>query len=353
MTRRRGLICCLLPILAACGTGAGEGGGARGLPVGGGGPFRPIEGDSTLAINAPFVLTDPRDVDAPAIVSDGDAVALWVARRAAAPAPGVLGAPVEIAHADATRILDGFGALDTALVADQTWEAGIVDAPAILPPRQLPGSAADPWLLAYRAGGGLGLAVATDGHVWRKLPGPILTPDLVDEGNLLGPPALARLDGPSGDTVRLYYVAAGALWAAEALLDPAALEAGRAPTFTRVDANPATATRDPILARGAFRFLATIERATARAARTAAGRVRHDLWISGTTGLKTPASQCGYAASFDGLAFEASQSPILPKNTDARGPAAAPYRGGALLVYVQRLGGKDAIAAALAGPALE
>jgi hypothetical protein len=336
----------------ACGTGADEGGGARGLPIGGGGPFRPLEGDTTLSINAPYVLTDARDVDSPAVVADGDALAIWVARRAPAPAPGTLGAPVEIAHADSPTLLDGFGPLDTALVPSEAWEAGIVDAPAVLPPRTLPGSATDPWLLAYRGGGGIGLAVAADGHTWRKLPGPVLAANVIEEGNVLGTPAIARLEGAGADGrdgLRLYYVAAGAVWAADANVIPDDRADASRPIFTRVDARPSTPERDPIVAPGAFRFLATIEHVSARSARTATGRVRHDLWISGSTGVKSPASRCGYAASFDGLAFEASQTPILPKIVDGRGPASTPYRGGALLVYVQRLGSRDAVAAALAG----
>jgi hypothetical protein len=334
-------------LLCACGTGADPGGGASNLPVGGGGPFRPLEGDATLAINAPFVLTDERDLDAPSVVADGDGLAIWVTRRAPSPAMGVLGAPVEIAHADSPTLLDGFGPLEPALVPTEGWEAGIVDAPAVLAPRTLPGSTDDPWILVYRAGGGLGLAVAVDGHTWNKLPGPVLTPDLVDEGTLLGPPAITRVD----DTLRLYYVANGAVWAAEAPLSPTELASGRAPRFSRLDAAPATPARDPVLAPGAFRFLQTIERVTARAARTPGGRLRHDLWASGSTGLKVPASQCGYAASYDGLRFDVAQTPILPRGTagDARGPTSTTYRGGALLLYVQRLGARDAIAAATAG----
>ena len=97
-----------------------------------------------------------------------------------------------------------------------------------------------------------------------------------------------------------------------------------------------------MIAPGAFRFLATIERASARAARTPAGRLRHDLWVSGSTGLKMPASQCGYAASYDGLRFEVSQALILPRGLDSRAPASTTYRGGALSVYIQRLGSRDA-----------
>ena len=45
--------------------------------------------------------------------------------------------------------------------------------------------------------------------------------------------------------------------------------------------------------------------------------------------------------------FLVAPAPIVPPKLDARSPAETPYRNGALLLYVQKFGANDAIAAAL------
>jgi hypothetical protein len=61
-------------------------------------------------------------------------------------------------------------------------------------------------------------------------------------------------------------------------------------------------------------------------------------------------SSAGYAGAMDdqGLRYAVMPSPILPPATTTRAPTMAPYGPGAVLLYVQRLGTRDSIAAAIA-----
>jgi hypothetical protein len=303
-------------VLAGCGTGADSGGGAAHLPVSGGGPFRPLDPD-------PSVLSDPLvDLDDPSVIAVGDTLELWVT--------ATRGKGTDIEHATAPS-LDRFGDLEPALVADQAWEGAAVRGPSVLSGR--------PWLLFYSAAGAIGWAAAYDGKSWQKGPGPSLVADGAAEGSALGAPAAVRL----GDFVRVYYPAAGAIWAAEALF--ADLARGVPVGWSRVDGDPTTPARDPMLAGAPF--AAALGRVSARAAATPADRLRHDLYFTAETGITNTPTACGFAASFTGDRFEVAAAPILPLVPAARSPAMTPYRDGALLLYVQHSGVTDAIAAAL------
>jgi hypothetical protein len=312
---------------AGCASTGDAGGGASHLPVSGAGPFQPLTIEAAPTLSAPFVLSDPaRNIDEPTFVVRDTQLAAWVTVHD----PG--GATIQ--HADAfTRLEDGFGDLFPALQADQGWEAGAVTGPSIV------WNGGSEWLLFYAGGGAIGWAVGTDdlGHVWRKAPGPALFADGRAEGNLLGPPAAVHV----GDKLRLYYEAAGAIWAAEAPY--ADVLAGNATTWTRLDGDSRTPERDPMVR--ATPFAPGVGRAQARAAVTEAGRVRHDLYVTALNGK--PAATVAFAASFTGDAFVIAPAPILPLTVTARDPAEQPYRDGAVLLYVTRFGSRDAIAAAL------
>ena len=325
-------------LLGACAATGDAGGGASHLPVSGAGPFRPLDPESAPGISAPYVLSDPvHDLDDASFVVRGEQIAAWVTVRSG-PRDAFIG------HADVlTRIEDGFGPLVSALEANQGWEAGAVSAPSIM------WDGGREWLLFYSGGGAIGWAVGVDdlGHVWKKTAGPALIADGLEEGNLLDAPAAVRFVRDDGsDVVRVYYLGAGAIWAAEAPY--ADLFAGNATTWTRLDGDPSTPARDPMLAPGAAPFAPVVGRIQARAGETVAGRVRHDLYFGASGG--TPPSTCGFAASFTGDHFAAAPLPILPHTTTtsaAHAPAESPYRDGALLLYTQPFGGRSAIAAAL------
>jgi hypothetical protein len=326
-----------LAIAAGCGVTADSGGGAEHLPVSGSGPFMPLAPDPSLdAINVPFVLADSgADLDDPWVVRYGDEMALWVtARRANV---------TDIEHADSFALEQGFLPLTQAILPDQAWEAGAVTGASLI--------AGDPvvphglWVLFYSGGGDIGWATApaiTLGHKWTKAPGPALLADSAEEGAELSSPAVVRL----GDRVRVYYLAAGAIWAAEAPWDDIA--AGRATTWTRLDGDPGTPERDPMLVAPSWAL--SIARFTARADETPAGRVRHDLYftaVTAPTAAQPSISTCGFASSFTGDRFVAASTPILPLRAATHAPAETPYRDGALLLYIARAGARDAVAAAV------
>jgi hypothetical protein len=237
-----------------------------------------------------------------------------------------------IEHADALALEKGFGPLQLTLSADQAWEGGAVAQPAVI--------WSSPWLLFYAAGGGIGVATAADGHRFTKTPGTTLVPRGAEEGSALSSPAAVLL----GDRVRVYYVASGQVFAAEA--DFATLAAGHPAVWTRLDGDPTTPARDPMLA--PMSWARRIERVTARAALTPAGRMRHDLYVSAEV-LSDGSSSigCGYAASYTGDRFLAADAPILPERPVARAPTETPYRDEALLLYVAHRGVRDAILAAV------
>jgi hypothetical protein len=331
----------LVLLAIGCGTGGDPGGGSSHLPVSGAGPFRPLPPDPDVPITPPIVLLDPTaDLDDPFVLADGDLMALWVTTTRKT----VTGTRVE--HSDAYKLTDGFLPLIEAINPDQSWEAGAVSSPSVI--------RAAPWILFYGGGGAIGWATAADGHTWVKAPGPALEANNLEEGHLLASPSAVRID----DRVRVYYLAENAVWAAEAPF--ADVAAGRAATWTRVDGDPSTPARDPMLDGNGLTLatstlsvgVSALARVTARAGQTPAGRVRHDLYYTAmlqqgpTTAGKTGMSTCGFASSFTGDRFALGPAPILPIMQTTRSPAETPYRDGAVLLYVESDGARQAIAAA-------
>jgi hypothetical protein len=324
-----------LVMLAGCASLGGEaGGGSKNLPVSGGGPFRPLQPDPNIEINAPFVLLDNlADLDDPSVLADGDALALWLTAKRRIGATTV----TRIEHADAPVLTRGFGELQVSLEANQPWEGGAVSAPSVL-------HDGGTWLMFYAGGGSIGYAVGQDdaGHVWQKAPGPTLIPNNAEEGTALSSPAAVRVD----DKLRLFYLASGVVWVAEAPF--ADVAAGRATNWTRVDADASTPARDPVL-RGAP-FAISLGRVWARAALTPAGRLRHDLYFTALTGTES-VSTVGFATTHElapyDLRYQVAPLPILPVRQTTRSGTMTPYGAGALLLYVQRLGSRDSIAAGL------
>jgi hypothetical protein len=326
----------LLLVVAGCGAPGDSGGGASHLPVSGSGPFSPLQPDPSLSnINPPFVLIESTaDLDDTWVVSYGDQLALWVtARRSNV---------TQIEHADSLSLEEGFLPLVQAIFPDQAWEAGAVASPSLV--------AGDPvvpranWILFYQGGGAIGWATApaiTLGHKWTKAPGPALIANGAEEGSELSSPAVVRV----GDRARVYYLASGAIWAADAPYDD--VIAARATSWSRLDGDPSTPERDPMLRVPSWAL--TIGRFSARAATTPTGRVRHDLYFTATTvptSLQPTVSTCGFASSFSGDQFATAATPILPLMHETHAPSETPYRDGALLLFIERAGAHDAVAAA-------
>jgi hypothetical protein len=331
-----------LSLAPACAATGESGGGASNLPVSGAGPFQPIQPSDAIPIEAPFVLTQPgSNLDEPTVVPWGSLLAAWVTVKSRA--------GTTIQHADVlTTLTDGFGALFPALQADQGWEAGAVSGPSIV----WNGPGGTEWLLFYTGGGAIGWAVGTDalGHMWRKAPGPALMANGLEEGHELGAPAAVHVPAAGGesDRLRVYYLASGDIWAADAPY--ADVLAGNAVAWTRLDGDPSTPARDPMVRLADVPFAASLGRVQARAGTTPAGRVRHDLYFTAVapTGM-TPPTTCAFASSYTGDRFLVEAAPILPPKLSpaGRSPAETPYGNGALLLYVAAFGADDAIAAAL------
>jgi len=208
-----------------------------------------------------------------------------------------------------------------------------------------PGGSGGIWILFYSGGGSLGWATAaavTLGHNWTKAPGPALLANSAEEGHELSSPAVVRID----DRVRVYYLAQGLLWAADAPWDD--VVAGRATHWTRLDGDPTTPERDPMLRPPTW--ATAFGRVTARADRTPAGRWRHDLYFTAVLPPSTThlaKTTCGFASSFTGDRFVTAEAPLLPLTDTTRGPTEIPYRDGAVLLYIENPGSRDAVAAAL------
>jgi hypothetical protein len=320
--------------VAGCGSLGGPGGGAVDLPVSGSGPFSPLDPSDPKwsSLNAPFVLQDSgADLESPFVLARGDQLSLWATTTRMH--------VTDIERADATKLEVGFGDLAPALASDQQWEAGAVASPSIIAGDPIVPSAT--WIMFYSAAGKIGFATSVGGDTWMKAIGPTLSADGREEGDMLSSPAAVRI----GERLRVYYVAAGAIWAAEtSYADVAAM---RAVTWTRLDGEPSTARRDPMLtspswARG-------VTGVSARVVETPAGRVRHDLYFSASMPkytTMTAASSCGFAGSFTGDGFATAAAPIVPLTQPTHAPSETPYRAGALLLFIEQSGARQAVAAA-------
>jgi len=129
-----------------------------------------------------------------------------------------------------------------------------------------------------------------------------------------------------GNSLRVYYVKAGSLFASEGSLDQMK-ELGE-----MVHAVP---------------FGNAIGRAFARSAQTPVGRMRHDLYFTVETGVMTAPQTCGWASSYDGLHFDVFGSPITDPKQTTSGPTMAPYQAdgvdSALLLWIQRRGARAVV----------
>lgn len=296
---------------AACGTLAPADPPPTGLPASGAGPFRKLE-EPVLLESAGANLDD-----AELVVTAAPRFTIFHTRREDRGA-------VTIGRAR-------FAALDDREPTLDVLDLGPGEAaqPAVLPPDR-PGR---PWLLCFARAGHIECATSPDGDRFTPIPALTLSPNGAEEGPALTSPALLRL---GAGRARLVYLAASALYAADLPLD------GGGPV--RLDADPGTPARDPILRAGITPWLRELGRVTARTLITPAGRARHDLYLSG---LLDKARVVGLAASWDALHFTAADAPFLdPKAPDEWAPSADAYPDGTLLVFTARSVGRTIIAAA-------
>jgi hypothetical protein len=222
-------------VALACATTGAEGQGDRNLPTAGVGPFRKLAGDEVPGI-APFVLDDrvaiyrEPAVLAPVIATDDEPTILYAVAKQK-------GADVIVrSRADDGRAFFGtngdFGKTPPiVLAADAPWEGPSVNGPFVL-------RLNDELLLYYAAAGGIGVARSSDGFVFRKEPGPILSRDPSSpwETTEVRAPSVYVL--PDG-RLRLLYASGAAIGEAESV---------DGVHFRRVDPDPTTAGIEPVLA---------------------------------------------------------------------------------------------------------
>jgi hypothetical protein len=309
-------------LLCGCGTLAPPGVGDVDLPASGMGVFTLLTADPADPISAPFVLTDVVDIEEPSTLVHGTTVALWASIKR----NGVQ----QIEHADLyDRLQEGFLPLGFPLSPSETWENGAIHSPSMLD--------GPPYVMFYAANDAIGWAVANDAaaHNFIKAPGPAFAADT--EGGPVSSPAAVRV----GDKIRVYYLAAGAIWAAEG--SRADVEAGLPTTWTKLPG--------PLIRQTDVPFLSVLEHLQARAPFTPAGRQRFDLYMSGPIiDPKLKIHTVAGASSFDGLDFTVVKTPLLPKGEAGTSPTPAIYGPKQVLFFSRRFGSYDAIAAAITPP---
>lgn len=292
----------LLAIAPACGFGFADdtSGGRDDLPTTGAGPYQRLEPDESTPADEPWLATSRTlDFTQPAIWRrDGGGFVFFVTRESADDPVGdteiLRGAvrdPHELPDEPAVPVL----------TASEAWEEGHVAAPALL--------AVGGQLIMFYEGGlsapAIGLAISNDdGRTWDKQAAPILAdarePAVASDGTTTllaftrpGQPGvwLGRLDGAGGVTVDD---------------TPILLPTGVDGSFERVEVGAP--------------FLAWLVEPS--------GRGHFALWYQGLEEVPdmgdAPRHAIGYAASFDGLAWD--------RPTGGRPVLAAPAGAPAVLV---------------------
>ncbi len=298
-----------LALAAGCGTIASPGAGDHDLPANRTGPFRELTaaemGDRTCAA---YDFAGLVDEPSALRLADGRTV-LYVSRehddrrviaRVTMRAPGQQeGEPADV------------------LSATLPWQGGGVSSPDVA---ALPGGG---FVMAYgTAAGALGLARSADGVAWQPQPSPALEADAAqgEESALRAPSVVALADG----SLVVAYASAGAIWLARSPRVDGAL--------ARVDADPRTPRRDPLLAAtgpgvpadgGAPGFESgAIDDPELTVESTAIGR---PIWRLYYTARSVPFSMdagvapsvaIGMAASFDGVTFTRFGAPVLSSRAD-------------------------------------
>ncbi|HVV87941.1 MAG TPA: hypothetical protein VHE35_33100 [Kofleriaceae bacterium] len=272
--------------LAACGLGFADdtSGGKDNLPATGAGPFRRPAFDLDTPIDEPWIALDPAlDLDEPAALPRaGGGVRYWLSHEDASPPVGDTqiwaGALADLRSAPDPLVL--------ALAADQPWEEGRVAAPAVIADR-----ATDGHLIMFYEGGLADPAIGRadsfdDGQTWQKHTGPVIPSGRSPGAAWVGTTWLVALERPP----------AAGIWFARSA-DGVAFTVDDAPTFTArgdvAGAFDSVAIGQP--------SLAWIEESTGRG-----------LWMMWYAGTKVPEPTddtpwrfaIGYAASFDGVAWE-------------------------------------------------
>lgn len=293
--------------LVACGTVASPGGGEVDLPNNRTGPFRELSydemGSRCTAIDFTGVFDEPTVVR-----MANQSVVLYGSH--------VRGDRSTIARAPLRTLGRAGSDPEDVFTATLPWQGAGVSSPDVA---ALPGGG---YVMAYAtASGAIGLARSADGLVWQPSAAAALQPD-ASQGEETGLRAPTVVLGAQG--VTLVYASAGSLWLARA--------PGLDGPFTRVDANPGTARRDPLLGAsgavagrdgGAPDFESgALDDPELTVEASAAGRSVWRLYYTARSvptamdGGVRPTVSVAMAASFDGTTFVRYGAPIVVSRTD-------------------------------------
>ncbi len=297
-----------LSLASNCGTLASPGAGDRELPANRTGPFRELTmtemaGRTCAAVDFAGLIDEPSALR----LADGR-VALYVTREhdgLRAIARLVMRSPGQ-QQSDPADVL----------TATLPWQGGAVSSPDVT--ARADGSLA----MAYAtASGAIGLARSADGLSWEARPLSALEANSESgETTPLRAPSIVA----QGDALVLAYVSGGAIWLARATRFDA--------PFERIDADPRTPRRDPVLGAagasvnpdgGAPGFESgSLDDPDLSIESGALGR---SLWRLYYTARSTPVAMDGgvaptlaisMAASFDGLSFTRFGAPVFSTRND-------------------------------------
>lgn len=295
-------------VLAGCGTLASPGGGEADLPNNRTGPFRELTsaetgGQRCAAYDSAGGFDEPSAVRLP----DGR-VALYGTRTR-------MGRRT-IARTVLTGLARQTEEPADVLTATLPWQAMAVASPEVI-------AVAGGYVMAYATGSGaLGVARSTDGVAWQALPTPALEMDAAmgEETALRAPTIVATANGG----LVLAYASGSAIWLART----GAVD-GR---FVRVDGDPSTPRRDPLLGAtgraspmgdaGVGFESGAVDDPSLTVEATATGR---SIWRLYYTARSVPQAMDGgvapsvavtMAASFDGVSFTRFGAAVVTSRTD-------------------------------------
>jgi hypothetical protein len=295
-------------VLAGCGTLASPGGGEADLPNNRTGPFRELTSAETgsqrcSAYDSAGSFDEPSAIRLP----DGR-VAVYGTRTR-------MGRRT-IARTVLTGLATQTEEPADVLTATLPWQGMAVSSPEVT-------AVNGGYVMAYATGSGaLGVARSTDGVTWQPLPSPALEMDAAmgEETALRAPTIVALANGG----LVLAYASGSAIWLART-----SAADGR---FVRVDGDPSTPRRDPVLgATGRSSPLGdagvgfesgAVDDPSLTVETTATGRT---IWRMYYTARSVPQAMDGgvapsvavtLAASFDGLSFTRFGAPVVTSRTD-------------------------------------
>jgi hypothetical protein len=223
-----------------------------------------------------------------------------------------------------------------------SWEQGAVASPSVV--------AAGPtdFVMAYAAGGAIGLARSSDGRTFQRRAEPILTADTTrGEGLALAQPSLAR--APDGRWY-LAYASEGRIFVARAAAPEGPWErVGRGPVLEPAADRDAGTTTSPDAGLG-FESRALSDPALAIYI-TPAGRALFALFYTadGGTGITT----VGAAASYDGALYRrVGRAVYSERNTAVRAGSLELVDERTALLWVGTASGRRRVITAAIGPVI-